>query len=94
MVPDRQKVWTDARMGAQTDDANTISLRLRQRIIRAKWFLKHAQTKYIRVDVTLHCNDKVLDFHASDFQYIGWVVRWFLFGYACLITLYGYSDQM
>ena len=32
MVPDGQKVWTDGRNG-QTDDAKTISLRLRRGII-------------------------------------------------------------
>ena len=39
MVPDRQKVWTDGRtdgrtggMDGRTDDAKTISLRLRQGI--------------------------------------------------------------
>ena len=29
MVPDRQKVWTDGRTDGRTDDAKTISLRLR-----------------------------------------------------------------
>ena len=34
MVPDRQKVWTmDERTDAHTDDAKTISLRLRRGII-------------------------------------------------------------
>ena len=32
MVPDRQKVWTDG-MDGRTDDAKTISLRLRRGII-------------------------------------------------------------
>ena len=32
MVPDRQKVWTDGQNG-RTDDAKTISLRLRRGII-------------------------------------------------------------
>ena len=35
MVPDRQKVWTDGRMewtDGRTDDAKTISLRLRRGI--------------------------------------------------------------
>ena len=34
MVPDRQKVRTDGRTHARTDDAKTISLRLRRGIIR------------------------------------------------------------
>ena len=32
MVPDRQKVWTDGQMDGHTDDAKTISLRLRRGI--------------------------------------------------------------
>ena len=33
MVPERQKVWMDDRRNGRTDNAKTISLRLRRRII-------------------------------------------------------------
>ena len=49
MVPDRQKVRTDGRMDGRTDDAKTISLRLRRGIKSLNWAL------ICMHDVTLEC---------------------------------------